>query len=178
MLSVGPLLDICFGRAFRLTVIGKNLSCSRWRRFGRCDKDYQDHCLVLVLDPLPSTHLIFHEAYFSLVSLVRAEWDGPRTRPRWWRFSKWPSCKYLTVLWCCPCQMSALNNSDYTSHSLHSWRNRSMWHWNTAAALVSFSSIPFEETFFSNADPKIVCWILSKASQQHHWNEMSCAQHL
>lgn len=39
-----------------------------------------------------------------------------------------------------------------------------MWHWNTAAALVSFSSIPFEETFFSNADPKIVCWILSKAA--------------
>lgn len=28
MLSVGLLLDICFGRAFRLTVIGKNLSRS------------------------------------------------------------------------------------------------------------------------------------------------------
>lgn len=73
-------------------------------------------------------HLILCKAYFSLVSLVRAEWDGPGIQPRWWRFMKWPSCKYLTVLWCCPCQMSALNNSDYTSHSLHSWRNRSMWH--------------------------------------------------
>lgn len=45
--------------------------------------------------------------------------------------------------------MSALNNSDYTSHSLHSWRNRSMWHWDAAAALVSFFGhllwrIPFE----------------------------------
>lgn len=93
-------------------------------------------------------HLILCKAYFSLVSLVRAEWDGPGIQPRWWRFMKWPSCKYLTVLWCCPCQMSALNNSDYTSHSLHSWRNRSMWHLDTAAALVSFSSISFEGSFF------------------------------
>lgn len=89
-------------------------------------------------------HLIPCKFYFSLVSLVRAQWDGPGIQPRWWRFTKWPSCKYLTALWCCPCQMSALNNSDYTSHSLHSWRNRSMWHLDTAAALVSFSSISFE----------------------------------
>lgn len=131
------------------------MSCSRWRRFGRCNKDYQDYCLVLGFDPLLSTHFLYHKAYFSLVSLVRTEWDGPRTRPRWWRSTKWPSCKYLTVLRCCPCQMSALNNSDYTSHSLHSWRNRSMWHWNTAATLVSFSSIPFEESFFHMQTPKL-----------------------
>lgn len=148
MRSVGLLLDIYFGRAFRLTVSWKNLSCSHWRCLGQCNKDYRDQCLVLVFDLQLSIHLIFHKAYFSLVSLVRAEWDGPCTRPRWWRFMKWPSCKYLTVLWCCPCQMSALNNSDYTSHSLHSWRNRSMWHWNTAAALVSSSSSPFEEFWF------------------------------
>lgn len=65
-----------------------------------------------------------------------------------WGERLWPSCKYLTVLWCCPCQMSALNNSDYTSHSLHSWRNRSMWHLDAAATLVSFSGISFEGSFF------------------------------
>lgn len=114
-------------------------------------------CLELAFDPQHSPftsgealpiHLAFHEAYFSLVSLVRAEWDRPGTEPRWWRFTEWPSCKYLTVLWCCPCQMSALNNSDYTSRSLHSWRNRSMLRSNTAATLVIFSCLPFEESFF------------------------------
>lgn len=62
-----------------------------------------------------------------------------------WGKRLWPSCKYLTALWCCPRQMSALNNPDYTSHSLHSWRNRSMWHLDAAAALVSFSGFSFEE---------------------------------
>lgn len=78
MLSVGLLLDICF----RLTVIVKNLSCLR--RFGRCNKDYQDQCLVLVFDPLLSARLIFHKAYFSLVELnemgLEPDPDGDASR--------------------------------------------------------------------------------------------------
>lgn len=108
------------------------------------------------------------KAYFSLVSQVRAEWDGSGIKPRWWLFMKWPSCKYLTALWCCPRQMAALNNFDYTSHSLHSLRNRSMWHLNTAATLVSFFKHFFWSCFFFNN----VCWILSKAFQQHQQNCM------
>lgn len=42
-----------------------------------------------------------------------------------------------------------------------------MWHSNTAAALVSFSSISFEECLKKGkkkkkTDLKVVCWILSK----------------
>lgn len=69
-----------------------------------------------------------------------------------WGERLWPSCKYLTALWCCPCQMSALNNSDYTSHSFHSWRNRSMWHLDTETALVSFfQAFPLMSLFFCRA---------------------------
>lgn len=35
---------------FTLTVIRKNLSCSHWRHFDRCDKDYQDQYLVWAFD--------------------------------------------------------------------------------------------------------------------------------
>ena len=91
----------------------------------------------------------------------------------------WASCKYLTVLWCCPCQMSALNNSDYTSHSLHSWSNGSMWHLDRAAALVSFWEFPFEGCFFFFGDINIVCCIFH--TQQHQSflssiNAMQCEQ--
>lgn len=88
-----------------------------------------------------------------------------------WGERLWPSCKYLTALWCCPCQMSALNNSDYTSHSLHSWRNRSMWHLDAAAALVSFSGISFEGALF--VELKIVYWIFHTSLHQRPVSSIS-----